>query len=388
MQEHLEEVTAGSRRKHWRAVAAMFALNGSLFGVWASRIPAIKDLHELSHSALGGLLLMMAAGAIVAFPVAGWLSDRRGAAQVTRILGVLNALALVGLALAPHPIVLGLALLAFGMFHGAMDVTMNGWAAEVERWAKRPQMSTYHAMWSLGAGIGAGTGYLAITFGSGGIFVHFLIAGGALLFTALMFSQDKWVSHINTEARAAVFSLPKGSLVLVGLLAMCASMGEGAMADWSAIYLRDDAGMREEWAPIGFAIFSIAMVVTRLSGGWISRFSAPHKVARFCGLVAASGVYLAVLSHSALGILSGFILFGFGLALIFPLAFSRAANDPDVPQGQALAGVATLGYGGILLGPPVIGFIASATTLTVSFAFLGGMALLISVFSSALKIPE
>ncbi|TCL09777.1 sugar phosphate permease [Shimia isoporae] len=387
MTQEMKEPTAKARGTHWRAVASMFALNGALFGVWASRIPAVKDLHNLSHSALGGLLLLMAAGAIVAFPIAGWLSDKRGAAQVTRIIGVLNALALFGLAMAPGPFTLGLILLAFGAFHGGMDVAMNGWAAEVERWSKRAQMSTYHAMWSLGAGIGAGTGYLAITFGFG-LFWHFLLAGGGLLFVALLFSQDGWVSKINTEARNAVFSLPKGALVLVGLLAMCASMGEGAMADWSAIYLRDEVGVRPEWAPIGFAIFSIAMVATRLSGGWINRLAPPHKVARVAGLVGSSGMVLAILSPAVPGTLAGFVLFGMGLALMFPLAFSRAANDPDIPQGQALAGVATLGYGGILLGPPIMGFIASATSLTVSFAVLAGMALMITVLSGALKVPE
>ncbi|MCP4821185.1 MAG: MFS transporter, partial [Shimia sp.] len=341
----------------------------------------------LSHSALGGLLLLMAAGAIVAFPVAGWVSDRRGPAQVTRILGVLNALALFGLALAPGPLILGLVLMTFGACHGAMDVTMNGWAAEVERWAKRPQMSTYHAMWSLGAGIGAATGYLALTFGFG-LFWHFLLAGGGLLFSALLFSQDGWVSKPNGEARGAVFSLPKGALVLVGLLAMCASMGEGVMADWSAIYMRDEIGVSPRWAPVGFAIFSIAMVATRLSGGWINRLGPPHMVARVAGLVGSAGMVLAILSPAVPGTLAGFVLFGMGLALIFPLAFSRAANDPNVPQGQALASVATLGYGGILLGPPVMGFIASATSLTVSFAVLAGMALMITVLAGALKVPE
>ncbi|MGR3635682.1 MAG: MFS transporter [Shimia sp.] len=387
MTDTTEQITSGTRGRHWRAVASMFALNGALFGVWASRIPAIKDLHDLSHSQLGGLLLLLAAGAIVAFPVAGWLSDRRGAAQVTRILGVLNALALFALAMAPGPVMLGVVLLAFGAFHGAMDVTMNGWGAEVERWAKRPQMSTYHAMWSLGAGVGAGTGYLAITLGFG-LFMHFLMAGGGLLFVALLFSQDGWVSKVNADARESVFSLPKGALILVGLLAMCASMGEGAMADWSAIYLRDEAGMREPWSPIGFAVFSAAMVVTRLSGGLITRLAAPHKVARVCGLIGGGGMVLAVLSPSVWGTLVGFGLFGIGLALIFPLAFSRAANDPDTPQGQALAGVATLGYGGILLGPPVMGFIASATSLTVSFAVLAAMALMITVLAGALKVPD
>ncbi len=381
------EPDAPRRGRHWRAVAAMFALNGGLFGIWASRIPAAKDLHELSHASLGTLLLLMAAGAICAFPIAGRFSDKLGAAQLTRVLGVLNAVALIGLALAPSVITLGVVLFFFGAFHGAMDVAMNAWGAEVERWAKRAQMSTYHAMWSLGAGLGAGSGYLAIR-AEAGLLLHFLIAGGVLLAVTLVLGACGWRSEVSGEARGPAFSLPKGALVLAGLVAFCASMGEGAMADWGAIYLRDEGGAPEEWAAIGYTVFSVAMVVMRLLGGWVNRLSGPVMIARASGLIAAIGAGFVVLSPTVFGILVGFVLMGFGYALIIPLAFSRAANDPEIPPGQAIASVATFGYGGILLGPPIMGFVAAASSLKLSYGLLGVMALFVVVFGSALGKPR
>lgn len=371
-------------RRAWLAISAMFALNGGLFGIWASRIPAFKTVHDLSHAELGALLLLLAGGAICAFPIAGRLADTYGAAVVTRAIAAAKLVFFVALAASPNIWFLAPALFLFGAAHGAMDVTMNAWGAEVERWAKRPQMSSYHAMWSLGAGLGAASGYGAISLEIAPLW-HFILIGG--IWTALMLwiGQISWVSPTNRDSREPVFSLPSGPLVLVGLLALGASMGEGAIADWSAVYLVDVGNAPENWAAMGYALFSATMVAMRLAGDWITRHVSPTTAARVSGFVAAGGALLTVLVPVPAAILAGFVLMGLGYALIFPLAFSRAANDPVVPPGKALAGTATFGYGGMLLGPPLIGFIANATSLQVSFAVLAGLALMIAVLSRALR---
>jgi MFS family permease len=162
-------------------------------------------------------------------------------------------------------------------------------------------------------------------------------------------------------------------------------MGEGAIADWRAVYLVDIGDAPENWAAMGYALFSVAMGAMRLTGDHITRHVRPTLAARISGFVAAIGALLTVLYPVPAVMLAGFVLMGLGYALIFPLAFSRAANDPVVPPGKALAGTATFGYGGMLLGPPLIGFIASATSLRVSFAVLAGLALMIAVLASALR---
>ncbi|NVO54622.1 MFS transporter [Rhodobacteraceae bacterium B1Z28] len=362
----------------------MFILNGALFGIWASRIPAIRDHLHLGHRELGYGLLFMAAGAVCSFPVTGRLSDRFGAVALTRVIAVFYTFSLALLAFAGSFAALAASLFIFGAFHGSMDVAMNAWAAEVEQTYEKPLMSSFHAMWSLGAGLGAVSGFVAVQFGLT-VLPHFLLVGGAVVAFALIASWVPWSSRRSVLAQSSVFALPSGALVLVGFTALCGALGEGAVADWSAIFLRDVTGAAESVAALGYAVFSVAMVVCRLAAGLvITRFGSVAS-ARIGGFSAATGVFCVVCSGYASLALVGFTLMGVGYAVIMPLAFSRAANDPDVPPGQAIASVATLGYGGLLIGPPLIGFLAELLSLRMAFAVLLPLALLIVVCAGALR---
>ncbi|MEM7319954.1 MAG: MFS transporter [Pseudomonadota bacterium] len=373
-----------TRRAAWTAVAAVFALNGVLFGMWVSRIPAVQAKLGLSHSALGIVLLFLGAGAVLAFPVTGRFIDRFGAVTVTRIVATSCTLSVLLMGLAPNIYTLALALLIFGAFHGAVDVAMNAWGAEVERDFDRSMMSSFHAMWSLGAGLGAISGALAVWAGLG-VITHFTF--GAVLFGSLTFvvARIPWESEKSEFSQSVLFALPKGVLILVGLLSMCAAVGEGVVADWGAIYLRDVAGASESWAAIGFGSFSVAMVIVRLLGDALIRKFGPVASARAGGACATSGALLVLLATAPVTGIVGFTLLGIGFAVIVPLAFSRAANDPNIPPGQALASVATLGYGGMLLGPPIIGFVADLTSLRLSFILLFLLSATILLYAGALR---
>ncbi|MCG7519143.1 MFS transporter [Ruegeria sp. Ofav3-42] len=368
----------------WRAVAAMFILNGALFGIWASRIPAVRDRLDLTHEALGYGLLFMAAGAVCSFPITGRLTDRFGAVALTRVIAVLYTFSLIFLALAGGFWSLAIFLFVFGAFHGSMDVAMNAWAAEVEQTYKKPVMSSFHAMWSLGAGLGALSGFGAVQMGLS-VIQHFLLAGGVVVGLALILSWVSWTSRRAVSPTGKVFALPSGALILVGFTALCGALGEGAVADWSAIFLRDATGATESIAALGYAVFSVAMVVFRLAGGFAIARLGPVAVARFGGVSAALGVFCVVSAAEAGLALTGFALMGIGYAVIMPLAFSRAASDPNVPPGQAIASVATLGYGGLLIGPPLIGFLAEMLTLRLAFMVLLPLAVFIVLLSGALR---
>lgn len=357
-----------------RSVVAMFALNGLLLGTWASRIPAIAEALDLSKAQLGLLLLCIGGGAIASFPFAGTLSDRHGAALLSRWLGAANAAGLVLAAAAPSPWTLALALTLFGAGHGGQDVAMNGWGAEVERARRRPVMPFFHATWSFGAGLGAALGAGAVWLGVG-VAAHFWTVGLLGTALALWAARTPWTSPRSAEA-GPVFALPAWSLVPVGFVAMTASMGEGAIADWSALFLIEVSGATEARAALGYALFSVVMVAMRLSGAWIVEGLGPVRAARGSALAALAGIALAVGVGTEAAVLAGFALMGVGYALIFPLAFSRAANDPVVPQGRAIAGVATLGYGGLLLGPVLIGALASGIGLRWAMGLLALLALL------------
>jgi len=374
-----------SNRRLWLAVSAVFALGGSLLGVWAARIPAIAQRHDLDSGTLGLVLLCLAAGAILAFPLAGRWADRAGAAGVTKRLAVLYTLSLIPVALAPNTLCLVIALFVFGAMHGGMDVTMNAWAAEVERHIGRPVMSSFHAMFSLGAGLGGASGYLAAR-AEMGIVPHFLLAGTA--FAALAFVlviRGPWHSPRGTAQQSApVFAIPTGPLLPVGIVAFCAMLGEGAVTDWSAIFLVLTTGASEAKAALGYTLFSAAMVVMRLLGDRATRAFGPVLSTRLAGTTAAIGILCAVGFASLPAALLGFTLMGIGYAVIMPLALSRAANDPTLPAGAAIARIATLGYGGLLLGPPVIGFIAGVSSLRAAFLVLACLSILMIVLAGTM----
>ncbi|MEM6372792.1 MAG: MFS transporter [Pseudomonadota bacterium] len=363
----------------------MFLLNGALYGIWASRIPALAARHDLDPGALGMLLLLLAGGAIAAFPLAGRFSDRLGASRVTLRIAVAYTVALALAALAPNVALLAVALALFGATHGAMDVAMNTWAGEAEQHMSRPVMSSFHAMFSLGAGLGAASGFGAEHFGIS-IPVHFIGAGTVVAVITLVIARIGWVSPTRDgTAGTPFFPLPKGPLVAVGLIAFCTSMGEGAMVDWSALLLIETTQVTPAKAALGYSMFSVAMVITRLLGDQATRLFGPTRTARVAGAIATAGTLSAVASTSYGITLVGFALMGIGYAVIMPLAFSRAARDPHLPPGTAIASVSTLGYGGLLLGPPLIGFVAYASTLRTGFAVLALLAILIIVFAGAVR---
>lgn len=363
----------------------MFALNGALFGIWASRIPWVAGRHELGEGQLGLLLLLLAGGAILSFPLAGRAADRFGAAPVTRRIAVAYVGALGLLALAPTPMWAGVALFCFGATHGAMDVTMNAWGAEVERALGRPVMSSFHAMFSLGAGLGAASGFLA---GSAnlGLGAHVWGLTPVLLGLALWLARSPWPSTRSTErADRAGLPIPRGVLLLVGIVAFCTALGEGAMADWSAVLMTRLAGADDGVAALGYAVFSVAMVAMRLAGDGLVRRIGPVRMVRLSGALAASGAALVVGVATVPAMLAGFGLMGLGYAVVMPLAFSRAANDPGTPPGAALAQVSVLAYGGMLLGPPLIGGLAELTSLRISFGLLLGLALVMTALAGVLR---
>ena len=367
------------------AVASMFVLNGAVFGIWASRIPAIADKHNLSPTALGLLLLVMALGAVAAFALSGRAADHYGAATVTKRIAIFNSIILALIAFAPSIWMLAISMVIFGAITGGMDVAMNAWAAEVERKAQRPLMSSFHAMWSFGAGIGAGSSFLSATYDVNMPTQFTSSAIVILIITLFITSTSGKSKHNKKHNNSPIYVLPKSSLLGVAIIAFCASLSEGVIADWSAIFLIAVAHVSDGDAALGYAVFSIAMMTMRLIGGQIVHQFGATKTARLAALVTMIGSSIALTFTSFSLILIGFGLIGLGLSVIIPLAFSRAANDKNVSQGAAIASVATLGYGGFLLGPPLIGLIADISSIRTSFLILPVLAVLIFAFSRSLS---
>ena len=356
-----------SRLLHARlAVLVAFFINGALIASWVSRIPAVQTRLGLSEGGLGFVLLGVAAGTLVALSLAGGLIARYGSPNVTLFGALVMSAFLVIIPLAPNAVLLWIVLFVFGGAMSVMDVAMNEQAVLVERHARKPLMSSFHASFSIGgfagALIGAGMASMALT-----PLIHFAIMG--LAFGILIFFVIPRLIPTAREAKesgGSVFRLPERALWLLGAVAFCSAIGEGAMADWSAVYLHQVLGTTTAYAALGFAAFSLTMTIGRLIGDSLSARFQPAWIVRTGGAAAALGVLAAVLTNEPVVALVGFAAVGIGLANIVPLAFSASGNRPGISPSVGIAGVATIGYAGFLAGPPVIGLIAEATSLRVA----------------------
>lgn len=365
------------------AVYAMFFTNGSLFANWIARIPTVRDNLGLTEGQLGLALLGASLGVIIGLPLAGGLIARYGSKRVTMVGASVEVIGLPFLALAHSGLMLAGILFVFGFGIAMMDIAMNTQSVEVERRKGKPILSSFHAVFSIGGVVGAGTGAILTTLGLG-VMQHFLIA--SVLHGALVLVTVRWLLVIPEEtsqqdARRSLFVFPTVALLPLGAIVFSAGLGEGAMADWSAIYLRDVVGTEESTAALGFAAFSAMMTIGRLSGDVLTARFNRVLLVRGGGALAAAGLLLALMWPSVVTALVGFGLVGAGISFIIPLAFSTAGNLPDVAPGRALAGVANIGYLAFLVGPPVIGLVADATSLRVSMGLVA--ALLLSLIFSA-----
>lgn len=372
-----------SSRRIWWAVTAPFLLNGTLYGVWASRIPALQDRLDINHGQLGFLLLGLAGGAICGFPLAGRAVDRFGAVTATRVAAVLFCGVMIILPWMPGYASVLVTLMLFGAFHGALDVAMNAWAAEAETRHDKRWMPSFHAMFSLGAGVGALTGYFAADMGVD-MRWHFLVTAGGFGALALWVAKLPW-TNATSDSHGQIFHMPEGVVLFAGLCAFCTAVGEGGAADWSAVYLRDIAQATEAQAALGYASCATAMVLLRFAGAPVIAALGVVNVVRLSGISAAAGVALVIAVPTFTAGLIGYFLMGLGYALVFPLAFSSAANNGKIPPGRAIAGVATLGYGGLLLGPPVIGGVTYLTNLPTAFGVFLVLALVLIALAPTLR---
>uniref|UniRef100_UPI0040403E1E MFS transporter n=1 Tax=Streptomyces sp. f51 TaxID=1827742 RepID=UPI0040403E1E len=366
-------------------LTTFFALDGFVFAGWVVRIPAIKHQTGASSSALGLALLGVSAGAVITMMLTGRLCRRFGSHPVTVACAVLMSLSVV---LPPHAHsvpVLGLVLLLFGAAYGGANVAMNSAAVDLVAALRRPVMPSFHAAYSLGGMLGAGLGGLVagslsparhlFALAVFGLLVAAL-AGRALLREEVPPSPDRSRSE-GPAGKPLVGTRTRGLVVVFGLIALCTAYGEGALADWGALHLEQDLSARPGLAAAGYSCFALAMTIGRLSGTTLLERLGRTRTLVLGGTTASLGMLLGALAPSAWAALLGFAVTGLGLANIFPVAIERAGA---LAGASGVAVASTLGYGGLLLGPPAIGFMAdwySLPTALTSVAVLAAAAALI-----------
>ena len=345
-----------------RAVGVFFFVNGAVLASWVPHIPAVKSRHMLTDGALGLVLLSMAAGSVLALPVAGWLVGWLGSRVTTATAGVALCLALPLPVASPSIALLSLSLGLLGACNGLLDVSMNAQAAEIQQRLGRPIMSSFHALFSLGGVVGAllASGAMALGVSDMG---HVGVSAAIALSAVALALQGLVAAQRESDHAGPGVARPAGALVTLGILALLGLLAEGAVADWSAVYLHDTLGSSPSTAAVGFAAFSLTMAAGRFTGDALVGRLGPSRVLRGSSTVAAVGLAAALLvGHPAIGVV-GFALVGLGIANIIPVLFSAAARVPGVPPASALAAVASTGYLGFLAGPPLIGVVAEAAGL-------------------------
>ncbi|MFC9244995.1 MFS transporter [Streptomyces sp. NPDC057136] len=348
-----------------------FALDGFLFAGWVVRIPAIKHQTGATASTLGLALLGVSAGAVITMMLTGRLCRRYGSHAVTVICGVLLPLSIALPAQTHSPLALGLVLLVFGAAYGGMNVAMNSAAVDLVATLRRPVMPSFHAAFSLGGMIGAGLGGLVAGRLSAATHLTVLTCIGLAVTAA---AGPALLRHKNASAPTTP-GLPAATpprrlsgrarriVLLFGVIALCTAYGEGALADWGALHLEQDLKAAPGLAAAGYSLFALTMTIGRLSGTAMLERLGQTRTLALGGATAAAGMLLGALAPTAWLALLGFAVTGLGLANIFPVAVGRAGELAG-PSGVAAA--STLGYGGMLLGPPAIGFLADWFSLPVA----------------------
>ena len=362
-----------SRRRYMSrprlAVSLLFLMNGFFTGSWAPKIPEFAARLSLSEGQLGLMILIFGLGSIIAMPATGFFLARFGSTGTVKVAALLFLPALLLISIVPIVPLAVLAMFYFGAMMAMMDVSMNGNTVAVEKAEGRAIMSSCHAFWSLGGLVGASIGgFLIAALGTLGHAVVATVIAAALL--AVSFPRLQPDAPAMDEKREKI-RLPLTPLPwLIGIMALFSMIPEGAIMDWSALYLRDERMVSVAWSGFGFAAFQMTMTTMRFAGDHIrDRFGAVRTL-RFCAAMSVIGLLLAGLSSYTALIIIGFAIAGIGISNMIPIAFSAAGNLPGMAPGIGLSVTTTLGYSGILVAPSGIGFLAEHIGFAPIFAGL------------------
>jgi MFS family permease len=371
-------------------VLVHFFVLGAATSTWAARLPAIKSELHLTDGSLGLALFALPAGSVLTLALSGRITDRFGAVRVLRVGGLLVPAALVCLGLARSLPVLMVALVCYGALSGLLDVSMNTCGARLEAGYGRPILTSLHAGYSIAGLAGAGIGGAFAALGIGPL-PTFATAAGVLAVLAVVFGRLVVLPDVAPPSDQPGDSLRRTArnislvIAVLGLLALCGQLGEGAAGDWSAVYLHVNLGTSQGLAAIGLAAFSVTMAAGRMVGDRLAARFGPVLLVRCSGLVAGLGLAGGLLINSPAAVIAGFALLGAGLAAIFPQAVSVAARLDPERAGRNIGRIASVSYLGLLGGPVLIGGIASGIGLRGALLVPAGLALLVAVLAGVMS---
>ena len=346
-----------------------FAIMSLLFGTWITRIPDIQSQTQLGEGALGLALLGMPIGAITIMPFLGTLTSRFGTGKVTFYAAICYSLSMALPAMAFNFWTLAAALVVVGTTSGAMDVAMNAMAAEVEQRDNRNIMSTCHAFFSFGGMVGAAIASVVAGWGYKASWHLWTMAALMVIFSLAY--RKSWLAVGKGQSGGHQWVWPTKPVLVLAAIGFCVLMSEGAIADWSAIYLKKTLQGDAFISGIGFAGFSLTMALGRLYGDILIPKWGGRRIVIIGSLISTLALLMVVAFPNPLAAILGFTLAGVGLSCIVPIIFSAGAQVPGMSAGGGIAAIASMGYAGFMAGPPLIGFMAEAYGLRWGMALVG-----------------
>ena len=361
---------------------------GVLAGTWGAHIPSLKDNYTLTEGTLSLVLLAAGIGTVTSLFFAGRIVGRLGARRATAVSGLVMSLVLAVVLQFPSVAFVLPAMLVFGAATGIFDVSINTEGSVLESLGPRAVMSNLHGMFSVGGMAGAGLASYLLSRGVAAQFQLPSVATGIAI-VAVLASRGMLETHAGTDDEPGVkahFAWPHGLLLVIGILIFAGMTAEGVMYDWSVLYLHQDVGMSQSMAALGYAIFSGAMALSRFGGDSLRSRYSERALLRAGAIIAAIAMAIVLISANGPIALIGFALAGAGLAPVAPILFNAATRIPGVSRAAAIASVTSIGYSGFMMGPPLIGGIATATSLTLA---LGVVVLASAVLAwGARFVPE
>ena len=357
-------------RARW-ATRLQFMALGALSGTWGAHIPSVKTHYAISEATLAMVLLAAAVGSVLSLFIAGRIVGRLGARNTSALAALVMSLMLGAVLEFPGLAALLPAMLVFGAAMSLFDVSINTEGSELESLGGRAIMSNLHGMFSVGGMTGAALASFMLAAGVAPRLQLFGVCTGIAIIV-FMASRGMLKTHASSgeEGEKAHFAWPKGLLLIIGLLIFAGMTAEGVMYDWCVLYLKQDVGMPQAQAALGYATFAGAMALARFGGDFLRSHYSERALLRVGASVAAVAMAVVLLSANAWVALIGFTLVGAGLAPVAPILFNAATRVPGVSRAAAIASVTSIGYSGFMVGPPLIGSIASATSLTMALGVL------------------
>lgn len=376
-----------SRRRSRLAVSAVFFAYGLTFASWASRIPTIQQSLNISDGILGLILFSLPAGLFLCLPFSGWIINHYGSKKVVIVSGLIYTLLLLVIGLAQNLPQLISVLFVFGFVSSLLNIAVNTQAAGVEAKYEKPIMASFHGMWSLAGFAGAAIGTVMMGYGITPAY-HFLIILMLMLIIIALSNSNLIEEDAGKTPGGLKFVMPDKPLLKLGVIAFCSLICEGTMFDWSGVYFLKVVRAEPAWVGAGYTAFMIAMASGRFVADWLTHKIGVQRVLKLSGFMTVCGFLIAVLFPMQTPAIIGFLIVGLGVSSVVPLAYSAASKSKTMPASQALSTVTTIGFFGLLAGPPIVGLISEATDLRTAFGFPIFMAILVLVLSSIGKFKD